>query len=101
MTFLGKYLRHASVSVQLYQKGVQYFIVTAFMCIMTSHRVDVTTDSFTSNIIKCVAPLNRGVKKNHTGEERDQNLLKECSINVLFEMSSESGVSSSSSGFNC
>lgn len=60
MTFLGKYLRHAGISVHLYRKGVQYFIVTAFMCLMTSHRVDVTTDSFTSNIIKGVAPLTRG-----------------------------------------
>lgn len=101
MTSLGKYLRHTGINVQVYQKGVQYFIVIAFLCLMTSHRVDATTDSFTSNIIKGVAPLTRGVKKTDTGEEGDQKLLKECSSNVLLEMSSESGMSSSSSGFNC
>lgn len=74
MTFLGKYSRQAGISVHLYQKGVQNFIGTASMCLMASHRVYVTIDSFTSNTIKGIAPLTRGVKKMTPGENITRNL---------------------------
>lgn len=51
------------------------------MCLMASHRVDVTADSFTSNIIKGVAPLTRGVKKKK--KTPGKNITKDLWKNVL------------------
>lgn len=47
----------------VWDRGIQYFIFAAFMCLATFAviRVGVTTDPFTSNIIKGVTPLDGGV----------------------------------------
>lgn len=47
----------------VWDRGIQYFIFAALMCLVTFAviRVGVTTDPFTSNIIKGVTPLDGGV----------------------------------------